>query len=381
MSSLLERSRQRDAQRLQQRTQDSAPSSPSPFIQSLPGLDIRRDLETPPPVPHALVQRPLSTMQIKRFGERLLGRIKLTEENAAELLRFCETASPEERTVLQFAHTLLVEDQILEMQEHRAQNWSMTSTQKDAAKEYTRAILLLPNTQFYSGSVEATIITAMRANKKITGLPSEDGPDAKTLKQAIGRILSQEKNIKDSTTTTDVAAQNIAVLAESALSMSTHVKPTLGLYYRLAFIRTHVRKNHSDHRFWAEVDAELEILHDAGPTEFVSAMDTNLEDDMELFGHYTKSTVKHHLGSVITSSTPAWLKKLYDLAPRIQRISTSSKTRGVKRRRIQVAEPENDGEGEGAGEGDDNADEGEVEGGGRDGNEGGGEGGMDVESL
>ncbi|KAF8166815.1 hypothetical protein K438DRAFT_2025030 [Mycena galopus ATCC 62051] len=114
----------------------------------------------------------------------------------------------------------------------------------------------------------------------------------------------------------------IGALAAELLTHATAVNATLGLYFRLAFIRAHTKANHAANEFWTKVDDQLEELHSETPQEFVAALELIYDDDIELY-----------------VARPQWLRNLATTATQVQRF----KKQGTKRkRRAQV----NDEEGE-----------------------------------
>ncbi|KAF8151160.1 hypothetical protein K438DRAFT_1943552 [Mycena galopus ATCC 62051] len=129
----------------------------------------------------------------------------------------------------------------------------------------------------------------------------------------------------------------IGALAAELLTHATAVNATLGLYFRLAFIRAHTKANHAANEFWTKVDDQLEELHSETPQEFVAALELIYDDDIELYVAPVGSTFK--TGDPVGDSSPQWLRNLATTATQVQRF----KKQGTKRkRRAQV----NDEEGE-----------------------------------
>jgi hypothetical protein len=138
--------------------------------------------------------------QLKNFGDRTLKRIKLSDESEAEFKRYLEvrmppipfmiqivtcfqTNSKEERDALQFIHTLELKDMLVKSSEERSENWTPSSklavraflarntlrshsplSQKQIRK-FIHALLLLPNIQYYSGTVESTVIVRLSLSR------------------------------------------------------------------------------------------------------------------------------------------------------------------------------------------------------------------------
>ncbi|KAJ6592425.1 hypothetical protein B0H19DRAFT_1055150 [Mycena capillaripes] len=306
MASLLELARRRRAAR-------PAPSTP---VNPEPRTSPPADGSSPPPNPQSdsdATPNPFApsaisqVVRLKNFGKRALKRIKLSDELQAEFRQYIEMTSLEERYALQFIHTLQVEDLLNKEVEECNSLWKPSKALAKTLREYIWTLLLLPNIRYYAGTVENAVISAARSNK-VKGLPAASMEDGSELR-------------------------NIADLAENLLQHAPGLNATLGLYYRIVFIRCHLRLfNHSIHDFWSKVDEELEEMHDAGPEDFLESMKVNFEEDIAVYKDPVKST---HRPSSDTFDDGCMkdLKTLSPLAPKIQRVVARKRaTKGKKRK-------------------------------------------------
>ncbi|KAJ7723188.1 hypothetical protein DFH07DRAFT_1005946 [Mycena maculata] len=320
MPTLLERAALR-----RQQEQQNTPSQPPAQSSASSSLPNNPQLDSSPLNPfvnapsYVLATRPGgSQARLRAFGDRALKRVKLEEESAAEFNRYLETTDPEERNTLQFMHTLALKDMLNKSVEERGQTWEPSAKLAKTIRKFIWALLLLPNIQYYSGTVESAVISAINA------------------RYAMKKAILASRNAKK------IATRNIADLAADILRHCSDVKATRGLYMRLALLRQHTTQGHTPSEFWTKVDDELEELHNSGPVLFVESLDIAYSDDIQTYGD--PATSNNRIGSDITESSPKYLQQLSSLAPKIQR----SKKQGTKRRR--QADPEEEEEGEGGGE-------------------------------
>ncbi|KAJ7334043.1 hypothetical protein DFH08DRAFT_939697 [Mycena albidolilacea] len=302
-------------------------SSPLPFNSSPGGPLTPMSPFLPPNLP---ATRP---GQLLKFGEHILKRVKLSTEGVAEARAYCEITNRDERDVFEFIHLLELKDLLKNSVETQVTQWKPTAALLKIFRKYIWALLLLPATQYYAGTVEMTIIDAMRSSGT-SGLPAADVVDNETLVREIARELSIARSQFKKAVTDSMQENNeldIATLTASLVSHSSHVNATLGLYFRVAFVRLHCTLGHSNAEFWPKVDQELSALRKAGSTEFISALEVNYEDDVEHYGD--PITSKHKTGSGVDESSPKWLQTLNSLAPKIQQFT---KRQGTKRKRSRV---------------------------------------------
>ncbi|KAJ7487203.1 hypothetical protein B0H11DRAFT_2409792 [Mycena galericulata] len=330
-------------------TTEQTPSSPLLPSSPLPGTS--GDLESPNPFIPAqtlvLRHQPMQVAQLKSVGERHLKRIKLEDESADEFKRYLETPSKDERDAIAFLHTLQLEDMYRQVLDQRVKGWKVTTELAVQIKKFVRALLLLPNLKFYSGTVESTVMTALR-RCAVKDLPTSDGFDDDVLKAAVARQFSTDKSeikkmLKDSTEASDVAARNIAEVTDQILAKyCPDIQPTLSVYHRLCHIRGRASKPHSNNKFWPDLDEELEGLHEDGPEMFVGAMQINYEDDIAIYGD--PADTKHKVArDTVPSGSKKFLMVLHELAPHVQRINSN----GKRKRKHAVAvdnEPEDEPE-------------------------------------
>ncbi|KAF8168643.1 hypothetical protein K438DRAFT_2064569 [Mycena galopus ATCC 62051] len=130
----------------------------------------------------------------------------------------------------------------------------------------------------------------------------------------------------------------IAALAAELLTHAPTVNATLGLYFRLAFIRAHTKANHTANEFWTKVDDQLEELHSETPQEFVAALELIYDDDIELYVAPVGSAFK--TGDPVGDTSPQWLQNLSAAAIQVRRI----KKQGTKRKRRAQAVDDEEGE-------------------------------------
>ncbi|KAJ7729681.1 hypothetical protein DFH07DRAFT_936061 [Mycena maculata] len=348
MPTLLERAALR-----RQQEQQNTPSQPPAQSSASSSLPNNPQLDSSPLNPfvnapsYVLATRPGgSQARLRAFGDRALKRVKLEEESAAEFNRYLETTDPEERNTLQFMHTLALKDMLNKSVEERGQTWEPSAKLAKTIRKFIWALLLLPNIQYYSGTVESAVISAMRACN-VKELPKADSLECDELTSHVGKEFSNaryamKKAILASRNAKKIATRNIADLAADILRHCSDVKATRGLYMRLALLRQHTTQGHTPSEFWTKVDDELEELHNSGPVLFVESLDIAYSDDIQTYGD--PATSNNRIGSDITESSPKYLQQLSSLAPKIQR----SKKQGTKRRR--QADPEEEEEGEGGGE-------------------------------
>ncbi|KAJ7834739.1 hypothetical protein B0H14DRAFT_3709204 [Mycena olivaceomarginata] len=286
-----------------------------------------------------------STAQLKSFGDRALKRIKLTDESEAD------QTSSKERDALQLIHILELKDIFSKSTEERVENWTPSSNlaacvsaiELKTIRKFIWALLLLPNIQYYAGTVEDTVIVSCNATSNIKELPSPDSLECDKLTSFVAREFSLARYAikKTITVSLDEAknadTKNIAGLAVELLLHAKSVNATRGLYFRLAFIRAHVKENHSAGEFWSKVDEQLEELRRESPEDFVAALETAYEDDIVHGGDPDKTEFK--TGNPVGDGSPKWLQNLSAVAPLIRRVP---KKQGNKRKRR--AEPEEEDE-------------------------------------
>ncbi|KAF7351015.1 hypothetical protein MSAN_01663800 [Mycena sanguinolenta] len=350
--SLLEIARRRRAARPPPSTpvNTDTPSSPSP-VPSLTSPQSQPDATPADATPNPFIGTSSSiipqTERLKNFGERALKRIKLSDESQAEFRQYIETSSLDERHALQFIHTLQVEDLLNKEAEERNSAWKPSKALAKTLREYIWTLLLLPNIQYYAGTVENAVISAARSNK-VKGLPAANSNESPELVKWLGREFSIFRSDMKSAVKASIEDGsefcNIANLAEELLQHAPGVNHTLGLYHRLAFIRRHLRMfNHSIHDFWPKIDEELEELHDAGPEDFVESMKLNFEEDITIYEDPVKSTHRP-CSDTFNDSCLKDLKTLSALAPKIQRVAARKRANKTKKRKQREPDVEEDEE-------------------------------------
>ncbi|KAK6975044.1 hypothetical protein R3P38DRAFT_3335211 [Favolaschia claudopus] len=351
MSSLLEMSRRLRAAQPPPSTPDdrsNPPSSPSPFLPNTSNNFLGSDPATsppnrsmPPPSSLLLSSGISDTERLQNFGERLLKRVKVNEDTRAEFMQYIQTTNQQERDALHVFHLLHTKELLVNTTEERLKEWKPSKELAKVIRDHIWTILLLPNIKYYSGNVEAQIISTMRTNK-VKELPAADSEEAPDLIKFVARELSlfrsqMKKEIADSLE--DDETRNIANLAEQLLEHAPWVNPTLGLYYRIAFIRRHLRVHkHSISKFWGEVDAELEELHGVSAEEHLQSLRCGYDEDVVLFGDPTK-TPHRPKSDTFTADCAKRLKALSAAAAKVQTLGKKAKnTKNRKRKR--AAEPE-----------------------------------------
>ncbi|KAJ7230001.1 hypothetical protein GGX14DRAFT_383963 [Mycena pura] len=311
-------------------------SSPQPF-----DVDDDADLQPPsifdvrPPPSSALISSS-GIARLKLFTERALNNTKLEAESKSQVRRIAEITNRDERDILLFTEIFAIKEMLSKSMQDQVKLWEPSELLEKAYTRNIRAILVLPSIQSYSGSVESAVLACLR-EMKAPGLPPPGDSNESTLLTRIGRQLSLDKStmkglLSDSTTDPKVENRNIAnVTAAIMQSFGCSFHPTLATYHRMAFIRMHLTdRKHSPHKFWPAIDMELAQLRDAGSQFCLSAMETNLEDDIEKFGDPAKTNCKR--GSAVDSGSPDWLQVLNRLAAKVERIEPVA--RPNKRRRI-----------------------------------------------
>ncbi|KAJ7195701.1 hypothetical protein GGX14DRAFT_575491 [Mycena pura] len=258
-------------------------------------------------------------------------RTKLEPSSEAAVEGYIETNDNEERALLQYIETLHTQDLLTKLLHDRVATWKATAEVTRHIRMFSRALLLMPNLQYYSGSLESAVITALRS-ASVPDLPPDGSLDDETLRGIVARHLTLARNqikttVKDTMKKgTNAKDRTMDVLVANIVSQSQLkcINTTLALYWRVAFIRMHVAKKHNEKRFWAELDAELEVLHNAGPRDFVLALEMNMAEDAKKYGSYVKPDI-HLAQSALSTDSPTWFRKLHELAARVQRIDKSRK--------------------------------------------------------
>ncbi|KAJ6448103.1 hypothetical protein C8R45DRAFT_1115490 [Mycena sanguinolenta] len=269
---------------------------------------------------------------MKSAGERASKSRKLNDDAQADYRRFLETSHPLEREALHHLAILEVRTLLQDNSEQRQQKWEPSKELSKVIKKTIRALLVMPNLQYYGGSLSATIIDAMRKSGT-PGLPEDDS----LIKDCLSHPLSVDKNtiktaLKKSMTSKVKEERTIAYATSRILSsFGVAVQPTLSLYYRFALIRTELAQNHSNDIFWTKVDDILEEYHKEGAAGFVLCMEENFQDDVDQYGDPAKTDFKLSTNP-LADNAPKWLKHIHDLAPKVRRLDNDLRSR--KRRRI-----------------------------------------------
>ncbi|KAJ7821810.1 hypothetical protein B0H14DRAFT_3733036 [Mycena olivaceomarginata] len=319
---LLERSRRR-AQAAVETPRSSSPlhnatagSSPNPFA------------------PPSQLSNPLANRtNLRAIGDRLLKKVKLDVETEAEFRKYIEAPSVEERNVMQFLHTLQVESLLNQSIQTRVSEWKATPTLLKTIRKYIWAMLLLPSVQYYAGTNENTIIEAMRTSN-VPDLPRIDSIKCEGLVKDVAREYSVQrstfkKRVSDSLPTEKEPDKkvDIATLTADLVGHSEHVNATLGLWHRVAFVRLHCTRGHTNTEFWTKVDDELASLRKDGSQQLVIGLQIAYEDDIAKYNE--PATSKHKTGARVGTGSLQWLKTLNQLATRVQRFS---RRQGTKRK-------------------------------------------------
>ncbi|KAJ7203486.1 hypothetical protein B0H12DRAFT_1283657 [Mycena haematopus] len=321
---LLERGRSRRAQQQAAAGHETPRSSSPDNLLSSPNPFVTPSLSRPEPA--ALATR---TNQLRSLGERALKKVKLDSETEAEFRTYLETTSQDERNMMQFLHTLHVESMLSQSLQAPVSAWKSSSALLKTIRKFIWAMLLLPNTQYYAGTNENTIIEALRKSD-VPNLPPIDSPGCEALVKDVSREYSVQrstfkKKINDTLPNKKI---DVATLTVSLVGHSEHVNATLGLYHQVAFVRLLSTRRYTNAEFWPKVDAELATLHAGEPEDCVLAFQIVYEDDVQAHGDPAKS--KHKTGTAVESSSPRWLQTLNGLVPKIQRFS---RRQGTKRKR------------------------------------------------
>ncbi|KAJ7434574.1 hypothetical protein B0H11DRAFT_2258246 [Mycena galericulata] len=257
------------------------PDSPNPFAP----MPLRRTTSQNTPAEMAIM---------KSAGECALKSRKLNDDAQADFKRFLETPHPLEREAMSYLTVLEVRGLLQDNTEKSQQRWEPSKEILKIFKKTMRAFLVMPNLQYYGGSLPATIIEAMRKSD-VPGLPDDDA----LIKDQLSHQLSVDKNMIKATikksmgADTPKAERNIAYVTAKILnSFGGPVEATLSLYYRFALIRTELGNNHANDAFWSEVDKVLEDFHEDGAAEFVLCMEENFKDDIANYGDPAKTDFK-----------------------------------------------------------------------------------------
>ncbi|KAF7357266.1 hypothetical protein MSAN_01321800 [Mycena sanguinolenta] len=352
-ASIMQRARARAAK--EQQSQASTPAPGTSRSSSPPPMD---GIDSPNPFalsmpPRRVAQNTSAEMIImKSAGERALKSRKLNDNSQADYRRFLETPHPLEREAIHHLAVLEVRELLQDNIEQRQQNWQPSKDLSKIIKKNIRALLVMPNVQYYGGSLAQTIIDAMRKSGT-PGLPEDDSD----IRDYLGHLLSVDKNTIKTTMKDERNIAHATAKILSSFSLSQSVQPTLSLYYRFALIRTELKKNHTNDVFWTEVDKVLDEYNKDGSTHFVLCMKENFSDDVDEYGDPAKTDIKLFT-EPLTNKAPKWLKHIHDLAPKVRRLDG---VKSRKWRRTEVDEEEDepvdgDGSGEEPGNGDGDGD-------------------------
>ncbi|KAJ7738440.1 hypothetical protein B0H14DRAFT_3516015 [Mycena olivaceomarginata] len=311
-SSLLACSQLRKQRRLQENSAPSSDrgSSPAPVSMSLPpagGMNPGGSLgvdSSPNPFSNGSSSNmfPAPTRmglplipQLKNFGDRTLKRIKLSDESESEFKRYLETNSKDERDALQFIHTLELKDMLVKSSEERSENWTPSSKLAKQIRKFIHALLLLPNIQYYSGTVESAVID----------LPAADSFDCDQLTSFVARELSLARYAMKRTIQTSMDKTKGAEIH--------HITAMAAELLKHAPNRSHITQNHTAAEFWTKVDEQLQELHLESPEEFVGALETLYEEDLELYP--IEGDVKFKVGSNFVSKKQGTKRKRRQVEP------------------------------------------------------------------
>ncbi|KAK7033797.1 hypothetical protein R3P38DRAFT_2772784 [Favolaschia claudopus] len=232
-----------------------------------------------------------------------------------------------------------------------AVSWTPSKTLDKTLRAIINAAFLMPNIAYYgSSTLPQTVITVARASGS-KDLPEDDVAQDILLSWIGDKINNARYQIKKMITESLIPAsylENIAELARDLLKAhAKQFKPTLGLYLRLALIRSHIPKNHQPKQFWRMVDDDLEGFAKMEPETALNNLMTLYYEDTDDHGDPAKSSFK--LSEVhIGEQRPKWYQPLHDQVSRVQRVEP---TRAKRKRDDDDDEDEEDGEGEGQGEG------------------------------
>ncbi|KAJ7085867.1 hypothetical protein C8R43DRAFT_1142491 [Mycena crocata] len=321
-------------------TLDSDPlSSPHSSIEP-PGGSSTSHTDSPnpfvtPSFPQSLVPRPhsLPAAHLKAIGERHLKRVKLEPDSEREYRNWLEAPTQDERQCILLLNLLRSQDMQRQSLHQQVETWKPSSALAPRIKQMVRGLLLLPSIRYYSGTVEAAVIAALR-DCQVKDLPNEDSFNVDLLKAVVARQFTTDKSelkklIKDASDSADSDARNVALIANQALSrFCPQLKPSLAVFYRIAYIRRHIDIGHPNGKFWVKVDDELEDLNGGGPAAFVESMDICYEDDVAKYGDPVKTKIKVAT-DCLGDKPPKWLRVLNSLGPNIQRINTKKRKRAA----------------------------------------------------
>ncbi|KAJ7213833.1 hypothetical protein GGX14DRAFT_563409 [Mycena pura] len=319
----------------------SSPPPMDPLDQHKP-LDLPNPFVLMPPRHSTSQNTPAEIAIMKSTGERALKTRKLNESAQADFRRFIETANPLEREVPSHLALLEVRGLLQDHAEQGQQTWEPMKELTKAMKKIIRAFLTAPNLRYYGGSLAATIVDAMQKSD-IPNLPDDDA----LMQEKLSHPISVDKNtikatIKMSMHVENIEERNIAwVTFKIMKSLGIVGDPTLGLYWRIAHIRSELAKNHPNGTFWDEVDKTLDDYHKEGAAEFVLCLKENFKDDIAKYGDPAKIDYKL-TAKALPDKAPKWMWSAHELAPKVRRVDAAFKSR--KRKRIHYNNPEEEEE-------------------------------------
>ncbi|KAK6966744.1 hypothetical protein R3P38DRAFT_2815807 [Favolaschia claudopus] len=274
-----------------------------------------------------------TTMSIggrRLIGDRIRKRVKLEGSSEAEFTQFIETMNPEEPEAYSIAYLLRLTDLHKKSIQEVALSWTPSKNLSKSLRAIIQAALLMPNIKYYSGNLSSIIMTAADAGG-IKQLPKEDD-DCDALASWLNGEINNGRYLLKKTITESLSPghelANIADLTDRLVAkLGKQFSPTLGIYFRIAFIRSEIKKNHKGDKFWGAVDDELDKMHASGSEEYI--------DDL-----YMRKTSTHTLSTdMIGEKKPNWYQLLHDNLSKIQRIKVRA-----KRKREEEEEEEEDQE-------------------------------------
>ncbi|CAK5284257.1 unnamed protein product [Mycena citricolor] len=287
---------------------------------------------------------------VRTFGERLAKDGNLSVEGEAEFRRYYETLNKDERDTFGAFLVVQTKDLLRKLTDNVASSpkdveYSPADSLVKISRKYVWAILCLPNLAYYTGTIEAAVISTLNIMKN-KHVPDLDAPDYNNFLSWLGRQISlyrsiMKTHVSDSLKTRNKDKKNIAFVCAQILDhVDSSVNPNRAFYMRVAYMRYHLKKGHPVKAYWDKVDEEMEQLRNAGPTHLILGLEEVYNDDIATYGN--PADTDYTIGeSALPKDSPKWLSALSAQAAKVQRFS---RKQGKKRSRQQRDEDEDEDE-------------------------------------
>ncbi|KAJ7827163.1 hypothetical protein B0H14DRAFT_3467278 [Mycena olivaceomarginata] len=257
--------------------------SSSGALSSAASFPIPNDDDMPPgpPIPSSNLISPPSGIPLTTFGALVKRQVKLADKSSVAFDQFCQNPSPDERSVILFAHVLELLD--ISRKNEKAEHWVITPELSKKIAGHMQVFTYSPDLTAYRGLAVAS---------HVMDLPTED--ETTQCELVVSKIREKGTHYRNILKTAVKTAldpnhetANVAVLANKLLS-GTKIKATLQFYMRLAFIRFVMRSYEwlTEETFWLKVDLAIEEnSRDCATKDELDAFYNMIyQDDIAIYG-------------------------------------------------------------------------------------------------